>query len=254
MSVTCMFCANPANSKEHLWPKWVHERKDFGPLKLTRGSSTTTIIPNPQVTVRAVCRTCNNGWMSQKLENPNIPIVGSMMQDLSITLDRDQQRTVATWCIKMAFLTDWTRIGGRQKRFYTRDETLSIAADLSIPPRTRIWIGHIMTSHLSTDGHDFELLLASTRTRIGISSTVTIVVGHFVAQIVTDHVVTDHSDLNPEMKPGQGPWDSKLIQIWPIEKEWVTWPPRASFTNGGREGIGYLLRRWRTGKQVNQII
>jgi hypothetical protein len=249
-----MFCSNPIDSEEHLWPKWVHERKDFGPIKLTRGSNPTKTVPHPQVTVRAVCETCNKGWMSRKLEVPNIPIVGGMMQNLSINLDHGIQQTVATWCMKMAFLTDWTRVGGRQRRFYTKDETLAFATDLSIPPHTRIWIGHINTSHLSTDGHDFELLLAIDKARIGISSTVTIVIGHFVAQIVTDHIRPECAELNFGTQPGPGPWDTKLIQIWPIEKEWVMWPPKDSFTNGGREGIGYLLRRWRTGKQIDQII
>lgn len=254
MPTTCMFCSNTADSKEHLWPKWVHDRREFGPLKSTRGNNPTTIIPNPQVTVRAVCQNCNNGWMSQKLEVRNIPLVGSMMQDLTITLDRGQQTLAAAWCMKMAFLTDWTRVRGRTKRFYPRDETLAFAKDRSIPHRTRIWIGHITSSHLSTDGHDFEMLRGSDRSRIGISSVVTIVVGHFVAQIVTDHILLEHSNMNPELKSGPGPWDAKLTQIWPIEKEWVTWPPKASFTNGGPEGIGYLLQRWRTGKKADQII
>jgi hypothetical protein len=52
--MSCLFCANPANSREHLWPQWVHERKDFGPLKHKRGA-TDTVIPDPRVTVKAVC-------------------------------------------------------------------------------------------------------------------------------------------------------------------------------------------------------
>ena len=74
------------------------------------------------------------------------------------------------------------------------------------------------------DGHEFELPRARDRARIGLSNVVTIVVGHFVAQIVTDQI-------NPgSIRPG--PWETKLIQIWPIQKERVTWTPRVSFTNG----------------------
>jgi hypothetical protein len=177
-----------------------------------------------------------------------------MMQDLTLILDRDQQQTVAQWCIKMAFLADLGRIEGKKKRFYARDEAFAFAADLSIPPRTRIWIGHLTTSHLMRDGHDFELLLAQDQTRIGLASAVTLVVGHFVAQIVTDHVQPEYSNLNPGFASRAGPWNTKLIQIWPIEKEWVTWPPNASFTNGGPEGIGYLLQRWRMGKRISELI
>lgn len=206
MPSTCMFCPNPANSKEHLWPNWIHERKDFGPLNFTHGNKPTAVIPNPHVTGRAVCRTCNNGWMSLKLEVPNIPVVGSMMQDLSITLDREQQQTVARWCMKMAFLTDWTRVGGKTKRFYTRQEAEDFAADLTIPPRTRIWIAHLTTSHLMRDGHDFELLRAHDRTRIGLAS------------VVTYHVHPEHSSLNPDFASRAGPWETKLIPIGPLRK------------------------------------
>jgi hypothetical protein len=132
----CLFCPKTANSLEHLWPKWVHERRNFGPLKHTRGK-TETIIPNPKITVKAVCKGCNNGWMSH-LENANIPLVGSMMQNLSIPLDRQQQKIVAAWLMKMAFLTDWTRIGGKAKRFYGRDECAAFAHGLTISARTRI--------------------------------------------------------------------------------------------------------------------
>ncbi len=252
---SCMFCPNPANSKEHLWPEWVHRRKDFGPLKRTQSDDSITVIPHPQITVRAVCKTCNEGWMSLKLEVPNIPIVGSMMQDISLPLDRAQQQSVAVWCMKMAFLTDWQRIGGRHKRFYTRDEALAFAADQSIPPSTRIWIGHLTSSHLSNDGHEFELLRAGDMTRIGLSNVATIVVGYFVAQIVTDHISPgEYPDGHPDFASRAGTWDMKLLQIWPVQKESVTWPPRVSFTNGGPEGIAYLLRRWRMGKRVNQLI
>lgn len=252
MAWTCMFCSNSANSKEHIWPQWIHERKDFGPLNFTHGNKPTVAIPNPRVTGRAVCKKCNEGWMSLKLEVPTIPLVGNMMQGLTIVLHRDQQQTVAQWCVKMAFLSDWGRIEGRSKRFYTRDEALAFAADLTIPPRTRIWIGHLTTSHLMRDGHDFELLHGPTQ--VGLASVVTLVVGHFVAQILTDHIQPEHANLNSDFASRPGPWEAKLFQIWPIEKEWITWPPRASFTNGGPEGIGYLLQRWRIGKRINQLI
>ena len=174
--------------------------------------------------------------MSEKLEVPNIPVVGSMMQNLSITLDREQQTKVATWCMKMAFLADFTRRGGKQHRFYSRPEALAFAAGLTMPPNTHIWIGHMTTSHLITDGHDFTRNLQDL-TRIGISTAVTIGVGHFVGQIVTDHLLPARTLPDPELEPRPGPWNRKLIQIWPIQRDWITWPPKASFTNGGPEGF-----------------
>jgi hypothetical protein len=235
---------------------WIHERKDFGPMNFTRGDGVVTVIPDSKVTARLVCKNCNNGWMSSELEVPNIPIISCMMQSISITLDREQQRHVAAWCMKMAFINDWTRTGGRKRKFYTRDETLAFARDLTTPERTRIWIAHLTTSHLSRDGHDFELIRAGDGLVLGASSVTTLVVGHFVAQIITDHIQPDFKDHNPRIEPEPGPWETKLLQIWPIEKEWISWPPKASFMNGGGpEGIGHLFHRWRRGpKAKDQIV
>jgi actin-like ATPase involved in cell morphogenesis len=49
MPTQCLFCDNQSGSKEHLWPKWIHERKHFGPLRIQRGSSEKRIIPNPEI-------------------------------------------------------------------------------------------------------------------------------------------------------------------------------------------------------------
>jgi hypothetical protein len=32
MTELCLFCDNDSGSKEHLWPKCIHNRKEFGPL------------------------------------------------------------------------------------------------------------------------------------------------------------------------------------------------------------------------------
>jgi hypothetical protein len=84
MPELCLFCDSSSGSREHLWPKWIHERVDFGPLKMDRYKSAQIIIPDPQITVKTVCEKCNNGWMSD-LETKSIPLVGGMLNDLYIT-------------------------------------------------------------------------------------------------------------------------------------------------------------------------
>src|SRR5690348_1845818 len=73
----CIFCGAPADSEEHLWPKWASPvlphapsyerfiltgRRSRGTLKRTQyvrqGSPQT-------FRIKRVCRTCNSGWMSQ---------------------------------------------------------------------------------------------------------------------------------------------------------------------------------------------
>jgi hypothetical protein len=69
MPIQCIFCDNNSGSKEHLWPKWIHERKDFGPLNFQLGGSEKKVIPNPEITVKTVCGVCNNGWMAARRES-----------------------------------------------------------------------------------------------------------------------------------------------------------------------------------------
>ena len=43
-----------------------------------------------------------------------------------------------------------------------------------------------------------------------------------------------------------GPWESKLVQIWPIEKQKVDWPPPQSFSDLD-DGLLNLRRRFTVG-------
>jgi hypothetical protein len=50
----CLFCEKSAGSKEHLWAKWIHERKDFGPLDIRMGDGHEWIAKNPQQKINTV--------------------------------------------------------------------------------------------------------------------------------------------------------------------------------------------------------
>jgi hypothetical protein len=63
------------------------------------------VITKAELTVGTVCGTCNNGWMSA-IESENIPIIGSMFQDLSVPLNKEQQTSVAVWAVKTAIVMD----------------------------------------------------------------------------------------------------------------------------------------------------
>lgn len=180
MPEPCIFCDNNSGSREHPWPKWIHERIDFGPLKMERYQSKQVIIPNPEITVKSVCGICNNGWMSD-LESTNIPVICSMLNDLSVTLDRDQQREVAAWCVKTATMLDSTRPKGAGDRFYLKDDCVRMRESLTIPPKTRVWIGRIESKHLLALGTDDRYLRPDTQEPHSLSTITTLVAGHFVA-------------------------------------------------------------------------
>jgi hypothetical protein len=250
MSESCIFCDNNLGSREHLWPKWIHERKDFGALRLQRGKSTEKIVPNQELKVKTVCVTCSTGWMSG-LEAENIPIIGSMMQDISTPLEGAQQKSIAAWSVKTAMMSDSMKGRNAPNRFYDRDECVNMRRTPQIPDRTRIWIGRVDGMHLGDFGTDFTILSQDKR-RIGMGSVATIVAGHFISQVVTLHSVSEYEG-HIEISCTPGDWNNMLIQIWPIEKPTVQWPPKTSFTNGGAHGIAYLVDRWRMGDKTDVI-
>lgn len=249
---TCIFCDKRAGSREHLWPQWIHERKDFGPLRMQRRNEEREV-PDPRITVRTVCRACNNGWMSA-LEEANIPFVGNMFQDLTLRIEREHQLLISRWVTKTAMMFDSARPKRSGIRYYTDAESTAFRANLAIPPRTRIWLGRLETKHLYAGGTDFLYKMRDTDLPMVFQTIFTIVAGHFVAQIVSQRALPGFEEGETrELSPKPGDWDSKLIQIWPIQRDWVMWPPERTFTNGGLDGIGHLGDRWRIGEKVAQI-
>jgi len=250
MPKLCLFCDNNSGSKEHLWPKWIHERKDFGPINFKLGGSEKKELPNPEIMVKTVCGICNKGWMS-KLESSNIPTIGNMLQDVAILLDEAQQKLVAAWTVKTAMMTDSMKGRGASNQFYSRAECINMRLKQEIPNRTLIWIGRIDGMHLVDTGTDFALFDLQ-KERVGMGSVTTIVAGHFVTQVATVHIEKENAEI-ASLPCKMGNWNESLVQIWPIQKPTVQWPPKASFTNGGPAGLAYLMDRWRMGERVEKV-
>jgi hypothetical protein len=65
----------------------------------------------PEFTTRKVCQVCNNGWMS-RLESAVRATMGSLVNDLSLWLDEEQQRLLARWATKTAMVIE----GAKQEK------------------------------------------------------------------------------------------------------------------------------------------
>jgi hypothetical protein len=61
----CIFCGNPADSREDLFPRWILRRVDTRqPLYRRLGDAPPEITEDQEVRVLCACETCNNTWMS----------------------------------------------------------------------------------------------------------------------------------------------------------------------------------------------
>ena len=127
----CVFCMREGDlSKEHVMPRWIWREahggdpvgrtiEDDAPskyretfveyageiIRMVEPRSEQPLMRSTALTVRVVCRTCNNGWMSQ-LEADTKPIFIRMNRDRSWRLAPEEVRTVRRWVIKTALMLE----------------------------------------------------------------------------------------------------------------------------------------------------
>ncbi len=61
----------------------------FWPAQNAAGQIRKSDHSSSELTVKTVCGICNNGWMND-LEAENIPIIGYMLQDITVPLDKSR--------------------------------------------------------------------------------------------------------------------------------------------------------------------
>ncbi len=184
------------------------------------------------------------------LETESRPLIGAMLNSLSVVLDTAAQQQAAMWAMKCAMVSDAIVKKDRLLGFdQTQRERLRVQRQM--PASTTIWIGRFCLRALAYFGTDVWLTHKGVQ-RAGRGSISTLVVGHLVFQIANISVAPKDADGPTRITAKDGPWEQTLIPIWPIvDSRSVTWPPETTFRNdGGRFTIGRLMDRWKSGKQV----
>ena len=129
----CIFCSSPANSKEDLFPRWILARVRTREVLSRRiGKGEAQLTEDQEVRIPCVCTTCNNGWMS-RLEVKCKPIIGSLLEDISISLDPDYQRALVEWALKGAMIID---AEGTKPRFFRNEECQNFKKARNVPNGT----------------------------------------------------------------------------------------------------------------------
>lgn len=117
MSKNCIFCGQRGKkSKEHIWPVWMHEylgkegdgnhvreSTTFKNREHIEGSKLERQGYLFSTKFRVVCRSCNNGWMSQ-LEEDTKPVLVKLMKGDKLKLQKADQRLLSRW-IAMKVIT-----------------------------------------------------------------------------------------------------------------------------------------------------
>lgn len=181
------------------------------------------------VLTKAVCKRCNNVWMSG-LEKSFVKTLGAQLRvPQSKTLDPSQQERIARWAVKTAILmTLWTaeqaptatRFG-----YFVPDAHLRwLPTHTTPPPGTRVWIGAVNDPSTRVAHHQSAALGIEPTKPIAYFATMSL--GHFLFQVFGTLPVKDLASRRefPIMDPPP-PLDGALTSLWPGNGEDAVWPP-----------------------------
>jgi hypothetical protein len=105
----CIFCGNPANSREHLLPEWLQKiLPSDEPSVYWRevgGKKTSWEKKGFSEKTKIVCKTCNHGWMSQ-LETAAKDVLSPAItrSSLPYPVDLRAQWIAAQWAVKTGYV------------------------------------------------------------------------------------------------------------------------------------------------------
>lgn len=133
----CIFCDGTGLSKEHFWPDWISKHiskydtdKHVAEVYSSEAKSKPELEKKAErqgnlVTkkFRVVCKSCNNGWMSE-LEKSVKPFILSLIQNKYISLNPEQVAMLSRWVVMKVLVAEQNHDGTQvmpaedRKRFF----------------------------------------------------------------------------------------------------------------------------------------
>jgi hypothetical protein len=183
----CIFCPNPANSNEHIFPDWIngefpnptHERwtvtRRVGAMETQWPTWETAYLR-----CKVVCKRCNETWMCN-IERQLKPIILPMIRGVQVRLTPEEQLDLGTWGTLKAFVFE-TR-GGHGP--VASDEDRRILKEQGRPPAN---VRAFLAAH--SGGNRFAVLriradgYKKDSTELESASATTFVLGHLVVQVL----------------------------------------------------------------------
>jgi hypothetical protein len=147
---TCVFCGVGSVTREHIFPFWLREAVGGGGTA-THFRAAAGVAPPPigehleyersweaedaEFVVRAVCASCNNGWMND-LDHAVMPIVVPLIRNDAPPIADDERTLLATWATKIALLLEHVRSVSEltRRRSLTPPSAYRELFDLRLPP------------------------------------------------------------------------------------------------------------------------
>ena len=249
-SQQCIFCPKPADSKEHIWSKWILEllpKAENGIF--TRVDSDGKVhsrkARKPDVSAKVVCeKDCNNGWMSTRLEGPMKAITSDIILTNKQKVFSPQDcAAIAAWAFKTTILANHMPLRGEP--FFPESERHAFARDLSIPAGVSVWIAQRNAGYLTATYRSIQrvqqprgqltphLIRPPESPYMFKTYTCTFVIGFLLLQVVSarwaKREVSDRLNFPAVVQPEIS--EQYAATIWPNKGLSVSWPPPQAIGN-----------------------
>jgi hypothetical protein len=209
-----------------VWPVWLQKRfrsKTGRVFAERQGVSLGTWKSGDEILqVRRVCGACNNGWMS-RLENQAKPVFESILDDQLRTITSSAQSTIAVWAMKTAMVLEG--VGSEEAWFYVQEDRQRLCSERTIPAQTAVFLAKCVgQSDIYSAAKNYWTSVQAGEVRGHVT---TIAFGCLAIQVVTIRTPNSIS-LNARVTydVSDGPWDTTLIEVWPVRQESLAWPPK----------------------------
>jgi hypothetical protein len=238
----CIFCNASGVTIEHVWPKWL---RAYVPATAKQHAALSGLIHrqhserairrwagDPQSRgIKAVCRGCNGGWMSQ-LEERAKPVLLPLLAGQPRVLSQDDQRVLASWATMHVMVAEFfapERIGvpdiDRHLFWMTRQPLPNWKIWIGNYRRGK-WVGYWVHNALAI-GEEYVSYSSEGAVARSNTQTTTFVVGQLYIHAFSCSSMPELVDKITLGSLGI----KKLAQIAPVKESVVVWPPDA-MTNG----------------------
>lgn len=238
----CCFCDGSDLSKEHIWAEWMAEYlppgeghhyavvRDGGGLR--PGGNVETFWSRQgavhTVCVRAVCRRCNNGWMS-RLEISVRTHLEPMLKGEQVNLDLESQALLAKYFVMKAMVLD----RNRSPHVFTKEERAAFYSESKIPDRVNVMLMHYPVSFDDVRASNKEFLkYENAAGNFGVHGNFTLRLNSLFIHVLVLQAFPLNGFLN-----------ERALQIYPAPPEKGVWPPELSLSPMDARTTQHLLER-----------
>jgi hypothetical protein len=233
MASVCVFCGRGPTTKEHVYPAWLRDAMPIAGLYRTTDANGQPLWEQGTFDIQAkvACATCNSGWMSDLEGACGALLVNPMLYGSGVTLNVEQQRSVALWAIKTAVVLETyrkARTFAYLPEWHARWMPRTRASGERADPPAGI---SVVTFGRQLDFRDEGIEHFAVHRSLGLITreppndskgyVATFVVGYVGFQVFGVNIQTGGL-------PGiwYGPWvTERTIPLWPPVGVPVTWPP-----------------------------